>query len=389
MIEGKISVIVPIYKGASYIDSIIKMLERNINEIGKNRQVELVIVNDYPDESISITNNYLQNLTVIIENHESNCGIHKSRVDGLSKSDGEYIFFLDQDDTISSNYIISQLEFLGDSDAVICNGKNLSKEIYLSEEEFNSVISLEHFLQGYNGIVSPGQVLIKRNSIPEFWKTNILKKNGADDYFLWMLMLINGCSFKFNKRILYRHNATENNTSNNSKDMDESVIEMVDLLYSAGFITNKDRSLIHNSRKPLTEKQMKLLLKKKNKESEILSLWKILDLRNLKISNFLKKNNIIRVTVYGMNTIGKLFISEVIKDGLYVDCILDRRGLPDYEGIRVYKPDDELFPARNSDLIVVTAFLDYKEIKEYLQTIYNNRIISLEILLKNLDSEIE
>lgn len=38
-------------------------------------------------------------------------------------------------------------------------------------------------------ITSPGHCLIRKTSIPQLWKENILKNNGSDDLLLWLLML--------------------------------------------------------------------------------------------------------------------------------------------------------------------------------------------------------
>ena len=58
-------------------------------------------------------------------------------------------------------------------DVVVCNGyiKRLYIEgsrIIYKEEQLEKIKVLDNFIQEYNLIVSPGQVLIKRKSIPQF-----------------------------------------------------------------------------------------------------------------------------------------------------------------------------------------------------------------------------
>ena len=49
----------------------------------------------------------------------------------------------------------------------------------------------------YNNLIrSPGQVLIRKSSIPEYWSEHTLIHNGSDDAFLWILMLCNFMLFK-------------------------------------------------------------------------------------------------------------------------------------------------------------------------------------------------
>ena len=45
---------------------------------------------------------------------------------------------------------------------------------------------LPTYLKVGTQIISPGQCLIKKKAIPEFWKTNLVRVNGADDYYLWL-----------------------------------------------------------------------------------------------------------------------------------------------------------------------------------------------------------
>ena len=78
-------------------------------------------------------------------------------------------------------------------------------------------------------IISPGQCLIKKNAIPQKWTQHILKKNGADDYLLWLMMLSNGKRLAINRKELYIHVDTGENTSASHEVMMASVREMVHL----------------------------------------------------------------------------------------------------------------------------------------------------------------
>ena len=55
--------------------------------------------------------------------------------------------------------------------------------------------NLTFYLKSHNIIKSPGQCLIKRQCIPVEWQRYIMKTNGADDLFLWILLLEK--SYKF------------------------------------------------------------------------------------------------------------------------------------------------------------------------------------------------
>ena len=211
----KISVIIPIYKGNSFIPNLTYMLEENWRIANKTETVdiEMILVNDFPTEKLEIKKQWVQNISYIEISNIQNCGIHFSRVQGLLQSSGDYILFLDQDDRISPIYIREQMAALGDADAIICNGKNLNSLVYTSSEDLSKAVDEKEYREGTNWIVSPGQVILKKAAIPKEWIDNILLKNGADDYFLWILMLCKNKKMMIHNKVLYWHFISDINTS--------------------------------------------------------------------------------------------------------------------------------------------------------------------------------
>ena len=89
--EKKISVIIPIYKGNSYISQLVYMLEENWKSVNKIEpiSIEMVLVNDFPDEKLEIKEQLIKNISWIEITNKQNCGIHFSRVQGLLYSSGD------------------------------------------------------------------------------------------------------------------------------------------------------------------------------------------------------------------------------------------------------------------------------------------------------------
>ena len=91
----KISVIVPIYNAE-------KTLKKCINSIliQSYTNFELILVNDgSTDNTLKVCNKYKKDSRVILIN-KKNEGSVKARVDGIKKSSGEYVTFVDADDWI-------------------------------------------------------------------------------------------------------------------------------------------------------------------------------------------------------------------------------------------------------------------------------------------------
>ena len=226
----EISVIVPFYKGQQYLDYLLEILDKNNNLI--DEKMEVIFVNDYPEEHLVINNTY--NFDVHVINNEVNVGIHHSRVNGLNQAKGKYILFLDQDDEITAECIKSQLEHITNADLCIANGimesDSESHLIYKNKRSQDYLKKQIGFIKVRDLIVSPGQCLIKKESIPEFWKHHFLTVNCADDYMLFLLMIDKKCEFAVNYDILYTHKYTGINISNDIHQNYQSNMAMLDLI---------------------------------------------------------------------------------------------------------------------------------------------------------------
>lgn len=230
-----ISIITPVYKGNKYLPHLLKKIEIAVNNI-KNNRVEWILVNDYPQEDILSLSTNLSNLSIKIINNSKNLGIQGARINGVKNSIGKYILFLDQDDEITPLSLKTHLDNIGKNDISVTNGfvENDRKDklpIFYTNAQLNCVKDIKYFFYIGDIIVSPGMVLIKKNSIPESWINNSLKINGADDWLLWVLMLANKRKFSVNFQSTYIHKKNENNTSNNKSKMWDSTEEALKVFY--------------------------------------------------------------------------------------------------------------------------------------------------------------
>lgn len=141
----KISVILPVYNVAEYIDKCIKsLLAQTLTDI------ELIFVDDCsPDNSVAIIQKYNDPRIKIIR-HEVNKYTAEARNTGLKYASGEYIAFVDPDDYINENHleILYNLAIKNNADIAkgifryipskrIVNNNNLIK---INKYRFNSAI---------------------------------------------------------------------------------------------------------------------------------------------------------------------------------------------------------------------------------------------------------
>lgn len=385
----KVSIIVPVYKGNRYIASLIRMAEDNWEYANHVEEVvlELVLVNDYPNEDFIIADEMIRNIFLQKITNEKNMGIHASRVEGLLHAKGDYIIFLDQDDEISRIYVREQLKALEDLDAVVCNGKICSRFIYQSDAEMKKALNADEYRNGCNRIVSPGQVLLRREAIPEEWKTCILQKNGADDYFLWLLMFWKKCRIGINDKILYCHLFSGENTSNDLEGMNQSVYEMVDKLIEKKVLINAQGKKIKESRITGDRKEdiTYAMYQKELCYKRILEFWMVLRERKIFAAAFLQKRNIQNIAIYGKGILGRHLYYELRESSIKVECFLDKNVDVDMACGYTVIPGTSI---KKVDAIIVTPIMEFREIREKLQKFYACEIISLETVLFNADCEL-
>ena len=120
-----ISVITPFYRGNKYLQQLFLVIQKNYMHLKKEfpeANIELIIVNDSPYDIVEIPKIKIDFSFKIID-HEINSGIQQARVTGLKACSGDYVLFLDQDDVLVDDALLSQVRVLiaHNAEMVICN----------------------------------------------------------------------------------------------------------------------------------------------------------------------------------------------------------------------------------------------------------------------------
>lgn len=253
----KISVITTFYNGNAYMADYQKMMIANEEKLkeanaksGSEYSMEVIIINDSPKERVALHAIYASKKNWFVYNNETNLGIHGSRVKGLSYASGDYIVFLDQDDQLSNDALLTFLQMAThNANKVIVSNCNFQTQngtnlLYRTDYQKQRVGDYDVYLCVGTQIVSPGQCAIPKALIPDVWKENILHHNGADDYFLWILLLGMGIGFCYVDMPLYTHVYTGENISNATEQTDVSTYEFLPYLRSCGFVGSEEVDLL-------------------------------------------------------------------------------------------------------------------------------------------------
>lgn len=229
-----VSMIIPIYKGEKYMQPILDMAQANCKRLAEGDSMEVLFVNDYPETPLPTAIAEQASIPVRILENPQNLGIHGARVEGLKEAKGDYILFLDQDDTITDDCVASHLQVIGQYDVSVGNGYKMLgdqvKPIYRSPAKQKLATHCKYYLRAACQIVSPGHCLIRKEAIPQEWYHQIVTNNGSDDLFLWLLMFGHNASFTVNPARVYTHVDTGKNVSSDKMTMIRSSYNVVELL---------------------------------------------------------------------------------------------------------------------------------------------------------------
>ena len=247
----KISVITPFYEGADYLQKYFDCIDENEKHLRENgHELQVILVNDSPWKRLEAANASNQYVHVIT--NAENKGIHYSRVAGLKQATGDYVMFLDQDDLLEADALLKLTKALLSSgaDIVVSNAKLAQADgtflnWYRTDAHLQLVWDITTYLKVGIQIISPGQCLIKRQAIPKFWTEHLVNVNGADDYYLWLLMMAAGKRAHVLSETEYIHKYTGTNLSASTEATDASVYDFMGLLSQCEYFKEEDIITLH------------------------------------------------------------------------------------------------------------------------------------------------
>lgn len=131
----KLSIVIPVYNVEKYIE---KCLDSIFTQ-GLKDNIEVIIVNDgTPDKSMDIVYKYTKTYPLTIINQQ-NQGLSTARNNGLKVAHGEYIWFVDSDDTLLHGAIEKILKVLEDH-----KGVDVIATVLLQKKESNGATAIEY-----------------------------------------------------------------------------------------------------------------------------------------------------------------------------------------------------------------------------------------------------
>ena len=135
-----VSFIVPFYNAEDFlrrcIDSVLQQEFRNF---------ELILVNDGSnDRSLDICYSY-DDSRIFVINHNTNLGVSQARNSGLIAAKGKWIAFVDADDIVSTDFLVSFFVYHGDADLITLKAIKALNKAGITNQLIYTIILKEYF----------------------------------------------------------------------------------------------------------------------------------------------------------------------------------------------------------------------------------------------------
>lgn len=231
MKEYKISIIIPVYNTEKYLK---RTIESVLNQTIKD--IEIILVDDKtPDNAGRICDEYAKaNKNIRVIHKEKNEGLGMARNTGMNIANGEYIAFLDSDDTVDSKFYeklynsaqkynsdiaMGQIKFLVGEKEVEKN--NLDKEKYEGNEIIN-IILRRYFGNSKENITPSATRAIYKRMLLEKYKIKFCsEREFRSEDLIFQIDIIPKCKIiSYDKSAIYFYN--NENMSSLTRKYDET-----------------------------------------------------------------------------------------------------------------------------------------------------------------------
>lgn len=229
--ETLISVIVPCYNQAPYLD---ECLQSVLNQTHQNW--ECIIINDgSTDNSEEIIRKWCKEDSRFKYFYKNNSGVTDTRNFGIENSVGSYIAFLDGDDVLIPDSLEIRLSTLLNKNvdlvysyAYAINGREYTKKASRSIDigKMEGINGIESFLNN-NSIVT-SSVLCKKGSLQSIGNFNWYKN--AEDLYCWLEMLLNNVTFYGMKEYTVYYRNLDVSLSSVDRRCMKEIIEFIEIL---------------------------------------------------------------------------------------------------------------------------------------------------------------
>lgn len=298
---------------------------------------------------------------------QKDLGIYHAMNNGIKKTKGEYIYFLNVRDSFFDNYVLEHIiDSLHNEDADLLIGQVCYQRRV--EPMLVGVESLEKMMELVKGesSICHQAVIAKRTCFMEGFD---LRYRIASDYDWLCRQVVSKKRIRIIDCIIANYDSYGfSGLAYNRKELWKEFDEIYSNYFKEVFPEEKKRQRINDYRN--------------FKNNQMISEWLWAKQMGKQLNEILIEDKIKTVAIYGFSKMGKLLYHELENSDILVKYAIDKRDLIcELQPIVVYKPCEEL---PNVDAIIVTPVIDYIEIKTFLESKLKCHVFSLENLINEL-----
>lgn len=224
-----VSVIIPAYNVATYIT---EALESVVSQTFTD--YEVIVVNDGSTDTPELERELEPFREHIVYLKQDNRGAAAARNAGLYVARGEFVAFLDADDSWHPDFLSSQMSFIEShghcdlvyADALLVGETKLAGKTYMETSPSRGDVTFESLITSRCNVITSGVVARKQMVLDAgLFDEHLLR---AHDFDLWLRMVRAGARAFYQKKILLNYRVRADSLSGNAVQRVERELEAFD-----------------------------------------------------------------------------------------------------------------------------------------------------------------
>ena len=239
-----VSVIIPAYNAAGYIgETLDSVYAQTLTDF------ELIVVNDGSPDTEDLEQALARFPSSLRYLKQENSGAAAARNTGIRAAQGEFVAFLDADDTWLPTFLEKQVDLLKHSqadavwsDALIYGDSPLSGRTFMQVQPSHGEVTPESLLS-VKVTVLTSTVVARRQAILDVGLFDVNLRRGQD-FELWLRLARHGFRFVYQEEVLAHRRIVESSLSGSAMSQLQRTLTVIDAIIAKGNLTDGERAAL-------------------------------------------------------------------------------------------------------------------------------------------------
>lgn len=244
-----VSVIIPAYNAAKYIGETLNSLFAQTFT-----SYEVIVINDGSHDTDELERELQRYPASLRYIRQENRGAAAARNTGLRAANGEFVAFLDADDTWLPNFLEKQIRFLKRrnadlvyADALLSGESPLAGRTFMQVEPSRGEVTPENLL-AVKVTVLTSTVLARKKPILDVGLFDETFRRGQD-FDLWLRLAKAGARFAYQREVVANHRIVQSGLSGDTVSQIKRTLAVLDAVKAKGTLTQTEDAALRVNRK--------------------------------------------------------------------------------------------------------------------------------------------